>query len=874
MRQPWPLVGRTHEMSVLLAHLTAGPCSAVVIAGPAGVGKSWLASACVADAEAKGMVAARVKGAQSARHLPFGALAPLLPGTTGPSVEPADMLRRSTAAIVALGQGRPLVVLVDDAHLLDGASATVIHQLASTRAAFVLATVRTGEAAPDPVVALWKDELAQRLDLSPLGRGDIEEILTTVLGGRVSPATVHQLAERSAGNALYLRELVLAGEESGQLAHDGGTWRLDGAPGVSSRLVELIEDRLRGVRDPDRKVLDALAFGEPLGVQCLLRLTTAHRLEALEARGLIVTSSSGRRLEATLAHPLYGEVIRARIPALRSQAVLQNLANRLQAAGARRREDALRFAAWRLDAGGDMAPDLMVAAAATARNRWDLDLARRLAEAAVQAGAGIEAALLQAEISVLLCRPEDAEEQLAALLRVATTDDQRARAVAARVEYLVSRLGRIDEAVHVAAEGAAMLTDPDALDLVLSKQAFALDMGGRLHEALAVLEPVLARSEGAPSAFAWYTAGACLVRTGRFTEALAYNEKGEQIDSDCTGTPPLNPFRRMTVLCSAHLWSGQLRDAYEIATSAYTEGVATGSITVQALFGLYRARIELMMGRVTDAKDHALEARHLFGDRHWRNLSRTALGLLAMANALGGSPEQAWAALAELDALGLPAEYLNEVEMGRAKGWAAAAGGDVSAAGDHLRAAAATSQRRGALVWEAEALHDLARLGWAAEVAPRLATLADIVEGNLATVWAEHAAALVAGDAARLSRVSATFEAMGAMLVAAEASAAAAVQLRRAGQGRQAAGAELRAADLARRCQGAVTPRLRAIQTQAVLSSREIEVAALAAAGLANKEIATRLSVSVRTVENHLQRVYEKLGVARRANLAQVLTSL
>ncbi|HET7718603.1 MAG TPA: helix-turn-helix transcriptional regulator, partial [Acidimicrobiales bacterium] len=54
-------------------------------------------------------------------------------------------------------------------------------------------------------------------------------------------------------------------------------------------------------------------------------------------------------------------------------------------------------------------------------------------------------------------------------------------------------------------------------------------------------------------------------------------------------------------------------------------------------------------------------------------------------------------------------------------------------------------------------------------------------------------------------------------------------------------------------------------------SSREIEVAALAAAGMPNKEIASRLSVSVRTVENHLQRVYEKLGVARRADLGGAL---
>ncbi len=80
------------------------------------------------------------------------------------------MLWRARDAIVGLGKGRPLALLVDDAHLLDDASATLVHQLASTRSAFVVLTVRSESPAPDPVVALWKDELAERIDLSPLDR--------------------------------------------------------------------------------------------------------------------------------------------------------------------------------------------------------------------------------------------------------------------------------------------------------------------------------------------------------------------------------------------------------------------------------------------------------------------------------------------------------------------------------------------------------------------------------------------------------------------------------------------------------------------------------------------------------------------------------
>jgi hypothetical protein len=79
-----------------------------------------------------------------------------------------DLLRRYGRAVVDGAAGRPLLVFVDDAHLLDDGSATLLHQLALTRAATVLATVRSGERAPDPVVSLWKDALADRIEVSVL----------------------------------------------------------------------------------------------------------------------------------------------------------------------------------------------------------------------------------------------------------------------------------------------------------------------------------------------------------------------------------------------------------------------------------------------------------------------------------------------------------------------------------------------------------------------------------------------------------------------------------------------------------------------------------------------------------------------------------
>lgn len=871
---PWPLVGRSRELELFGDVLAEGSRSAMVLTGRAGVGKSRLASECRDVAQTRGMATATVKASATARSLPLGALAPLVPSVEGPGLEPTDMLRRAMDGVLALGCDRPLLLVVDDAHLLDDASAALVHHLAASRAAFVVATVRSDAPAPELVVALWKDDMAERVEVTPLGAEAIEALLTAALGGPVSAATLRQLVERSAGNALYLRELVRAGVESGALSGEDGIWRLSGPPAVSDRLVELIWARLGTVEDPERKILEALAFGEPLGVRCLLTLADDKKLDALEERGLIVTAYDGRRLEACLGHPLYGEVIRGRIPPLRREAVLKNLANRVQAAGARRREDALRFASWRLQVGGEMPAELMVSAALTARSRWDLGLAERLATAAVDAGAGFEAALLRAEVTLLQGRGEKAEGQLAALMAGAEDDGQRARVASARVDNFIRALGKTGDALRVAAEAAASVTDPAALDQITAKRAYALHMAGRRQEALTILEPLLARGGGPELAMAWYTAGACLVRSGRFAEALRVSARCvPPVKPEAADRPggPYQPTLHDIVRVTSLVGAGTLHEAEALAAGDYAAAVAGGSLTVQAVACMVLARVRVAQGTATVAAQTAREALDLFRQRPFRTLVHTTLVYLALAEAYGGSAEGAGAALAELDALDMPPGDINAVELGRARAWAEVAAGNLAHAHTHLREAAALARHRGDLMWECDAVHDLARLGWPDEAAGRLRELAEVIEGDLAPVRAGHAAALVRQDPVALEAAASAFEAMGARLLAAEAAAATAVALRRGGDARRASAAEQRAATMARSCRGAITPALRDIETQAVLSSREIEVAALAAAGLANKDIALRLSVSVRTVENHLQRVYEKLGVARRADLGQAL---
>ncbi|HET9773002.1 MAG TPA: helix-turn-helix transcriptional regulator [Acidimicrobiia bacterium] len=54
------------------------------------------------------------------------------------------------------------------------------------------------------------------------------------------------------------------------------------------------------------------------------------------------------------------------------------------------------------------------------------------------------------------------------------------------------------------------------------------------------------------------------------------------------------------------------------------------------------------------------------------------------------------------------------------------------------------------------------------------------------------------------------------------------------------------------------------------MTPRERTVVTLAASGLTNREVASRLHVSLRTIENHLYRAFPKLGVSSRRELSEL----
>jgi DNA-binding CsgD family transcriptional regulator len=870
----WPLVGRAAELALLRDLLTGTEPRSVVLAGASGVGKTRLGRECVGLAERSGLATAQVTGMHSAARLPFGAVASLLHATSPVAGAAAvddrvDLLRRSVAALAERPDGRRLLLFVDDAHLLDDASATLVHQVAATGAAVILATVRTGDPAPDPVVGLWKDDLAERVEIGGLQPESIDELLRAVLDGAVDPATSVQFAERCQGNALFLRELVIGALEDGSLQDDEGIWRLGGELSPSSRLVEIVEARLGRLGEGERALMELVAYGEPLGPDELATLSDLALAEGLERRDLLASHLDGDRLRVHPAHPIYGDVVRTRTPAVRAQAIARSLAEAVERIGPKRDEDILRVATWRLLAGGGQA-DVMLEGATIARWRYDFPLAERLARAALEAGAGFDAALLVAHVASLQGRRDEAEAELARLAEDAADDAQRD-------DVAVARFG------NAAWSGRAEVTLPDVAatsaagghghDRLLARRLLVLLDTEGPRAAVDAARSLAARARGEALAFACLVGAYGLARLGRLDDARELVDGGEAERQHVDTPLAWYPWWHTAVRCLALRYAGRFAEAQQLISAHHGEALAEGSTEAQAVFAVLEAGAVGDTGRVETAARRAREALVVDQQLDRPVLVRHDRTVGALASALARRADDAAEELAALDALGLPPLRRDEVDVLQARAWAAVAAGDLPGAAAHLHGAADLGERIGDAVGQAAALHGLARLGRAQDVWERLAEVASRIDGDLAPARAAHAAALAKGDAAALGAVSGDFEAMGADLLAAEAAADASVALRLAGEVRGSAAAERRAGKLAERCEGPATPALQAVRARARLTPSERETAVLAAGGRTNKEIAELLFLSPRTVENRLQRVYEKLGISGRTELDEALTT-
>ncbi|WP_276821725.1 helix-turn-helix transcriptional regulator [Mycolicibacterium mageritense] len=863
----WPFVARDAELQEALPALRDGS-RGVVLAGPAGVGKTTLARALAAELESDGYTARFVLGTETGRAVPFGAFHHALRLTD--AHEPTVMLGAAHRALIAEPDS---VIVVDDAQHLDLLSALLVQQLGLSGPTKLIVTIRSGEPIPDALTALWKEQLLQRLDLEPFDRAQTAELATAVLGGEVDDHAVGELHRFSSGSPLYLRGVMTAALGDGVLVRDHDRWRLRGKLRPSPDVHELVASRLDALAPDELDVVEVVSTAQVLDWEVLLAICGSEAVAHAERRSTIQVTDDGAHLMVQPAHPIVGEVARRRCATARSRQINTLLAQHLSAhvratdpgaaADVRSRIQLALFMA-----NGDAPPDLGIItdAAASAITMSDLGLGEQLARFAVRHGAGVQAAILLADAISWQGRGQEAEDILAAYRPDGEDELTATRWGCLRAANLFFGCGRGGPAHAVLEAVRARVRSGPVLSFVAAMEVAFAFFGADLPTAVTLGTAALG-TDMVPMATVWAavgTAGA-LALSGRFGELPAVVDCGERAAERCESGPQRYSLALAAVLGAA---AGGDMDAAERICRRYAESSA-GTPQAEAIMSALSGRVQLARGRLASACEALQAAVWTMSDGLPRGWVMLAAAWLAQAEAARGNVDGATVALARAESASGPQVEVFRPELMLARAWVFAATGETSTARQHTEHAAQAARRGGMHAVELAALHTAVRFGDRSNTV-RIQTLAGQLGCPLGTAIAIHARGLADHDGALLGEAADRFERIGALAQAADAAAHAARAHARAGRRGSELESATRAHWLASQC-GAVTPALRCATDPLPLTEREREIANLVGVGLSNREVAGRLCLSVRTVDGHLYRIFAKLGIDDRDQLARLV---
>jgi DNA-binding CsgD family transcriptional regulator len=903
-------VGRERELALIHEALGDGdPPRALVLMGGPGIGKTTIWEAAAAAARKNGIRVLSARASEAEARLSFNGLVDLLDEVgpeeltalsapqrrvlevallrADPDGPPAD--RHAVAlgllnTIRSLAEHQPVLIAVDDVPWLDRPSAEALafaaRRVGGRPVSFLLA--RRSGAAPALERALAPNAPLQ-VEIDGLSLGAMRRMLAERLGLVLSRRLLWRVFESTDGNPLFALEVGRT------LVGRGEIMAADDLP-VPETVEDLLGVRVKRLPRAVRRLVLAVALSGELRISELALLADAAALDSTVEAGLLVVEG-GR---ARTAHPLIAEVAKSRSPAAERRALHAELA-----ATATEDELRARHLALAADRPDDQLADTLSRAAATAAARGAAEDAVELAEHALG---------LTAPVSAL--RPD----RVLALAEHLVVAGERARAIellAPEADLFPSGSSRV------------------RAHLLLADSRFT---GSHVDASGAHLERALAESEGDPALRAtvmarrsrYFTAG----RVERIADAEAWavealpagRDAGPQVEREvlfALGFARMLQGRPIDDLCER--FRAISDDAFPIIRSldriaperlACRGHVAPARAALLPLLQLARERgdtwsygivrqqlcgIELFAGELENGAELLADWEGSPDDLHPAEALDWCRALLAVGRGLQDDAERhAAAALAAAEASGYRWDVLAARWIG---GLAAASANDHRRAAESLGAVWEHMQRAGIedpgvfpvapdLV---EALVESGEVAEARAVTTRLRTLAEEQQHPWGLVAAKRCQALlqlaahedVEAATSALREAAAAYDELGlplpgarTLLVLGRAErrlrrwADARASLEQAAAAFEAIGspgwAQVARSELQRlsgRRPGAAED----------LTATERRVVELAAEGLANKEIAAALFVTVHTVEAHLSHAYAKLGVRSRGRLASRL---
>ena len=899
--------------------------------GEAGIGKSRLLAEARASAEDRGFRVFQGRCEELERHRPFGALADalgcerrspdppraligrLITGDVGEATDvaggPALQFRAVEGFVELLegvASGGPVMLALEDLHWADPSTLLTVRALARCLARAPVLLMATFRPSPhrrelERLVQTCADEGALRLRLGPLEEDAVTALIAEAAGATPGPRLRRQLGG-AGGNPLFVLELVKALDEQGALERVDGRVEV-GEVGLPPSLRLTILRRLSVLPEATHELLRlASILGSTLSLTDLSAVSHRSAVDLLPALGEALRAGLLGEAEAQLAfrHDLVREAIYGDLPLSVRQGLHREAGRALAAAGAPPGRVATHLALgatpgdaeaveWLRRAARQAAPrapgvaaDLLGRAielidpADPARDRLlveqvdALGWAGRMRDSEALArdilsrrhNPAVEGALRLALGRALMTRGriQDALAVSAAATGIAAlTDRERVqlRAIAAWAQAGCGDLDGAEAAATAVRLEADRLGDDAAWCIAVTALTMVDVYRGYLSEAINLAPNVVARADRSSNPDAQrmtfhHTLAIGLVEADRMHEAAEVVQQGRRA---CEALGSMWSLARLYHVSTMRRflvgeWDDAIAEVETVLAMEQVAGTAALSLAHSKL-----ALIAVHRGELEAAQQHLVAAEHAVAESgpHPRtNWIAWARGLLHEAR---GSPDQALGSLeeawAESTAMGVASEYprlgpdlvrlaLRMEKRGRAMAVTEA----VEAVADRM----GTASARGA------ALRCRGSLEADPEILLRAVTAFRKAPRPLERALACEDAAAALGRAGRLREARPLFD--EALLVYEDLGAR--YDLDRAA-------AAMRSLGLRKGKRGA---RTRPLAGWEALTDTELRVANLAAEGMTNSQIATRLFISRHTVATHLAHIFGKLGIASRVELA------
>ncbi len=714
MSIPWATAPRRQlvdEIAELLAERDTG---GIALLGVDGVGKTTLAAQIAERLGQRSPV--RVIGTATQSQIPFGAFDSLVNITE--VGKPAVLIQAALDSLLTqnslLTQADDALIIIDDAHLLDPLSATLVYQLAQhlksaqPRRGRILVTARSTPPIPTAVAALWEDGLLRRVDVPPLNGAETAEVIAATDSG----ADAVEFYRRSAGNPLHLRLMVMTGDPERSLP-------------------ELIDRYLAGLPVAAREVLGYLSVREPLARADLVALSTVEAVDTVEATGAVQRIGS----EVYCGHPLFADHIAAGAAAPHLRRLRSEVAARLATHPHRHLGDRLGRSVLSMASDTPEPVDDVVVAAQEALRLGDLGLSEQLAATALEREERFDGRLALSYALAWQGRGREADHVLAGVDPDTLSEDQVLAWALPRAANQFWMLSEPERATAFLAtirrrvNGASARLTLDALSATFAMNA------GNLTRALDIATEVLATPDAPDMAVAWAASAAALssARMGRFADVGRFVDRALG-----TEYPGLLRFTVGLAETTTLLMAGRTQAAYDTA-AGFTD-VAELAQPGRSIGELLLAEVLIARGEPADAAVLLAPASAML-ERTGYSWGPLSLTYLATALAQQGEISESAKALSRAESRHGTKSALFAPELAVARAWRLATVGDHYGAIAAARDAARMAERTGQYAIAVRAWHDAARLG-DARAADALTKIAASADCEFTRMALEHARAV------------------------------------------------------------------------------------------------------------------------------------